>query len=44
MVAKFMQIENDDLQNYTFCRLKLVVETLKHLNYWTNQTPVYFKF
>ena len=26
MADKFMYIPNDDTQNYTFCRLKLVVE------------------
>jgi hypothetical protein len=30
LADKFMYIPNDNTQNYTFCRLNLVVETLKH--------------
>ena len=35
MADKLMYIPNDDTQN---CRLKLVVETFKHLTYYTNQS------
>ena len=30
MADKLMYIYNDDKQNYSFCRLKLVVETTEH--------------
>ena len=26
------------IENYPFCRLQLVVETLGHSTYWTNQS------
>ena len=29
---------NDDTQNYSFCRLQLVVEMFGHLTSWTNQS------
>ena len=32
MVDKFMYIPNGDKQNYPFCRLQLVVETLNLIN------------
>ena len=32
MADKLMYIPNDDTQNYPFCRLKLVVETLNLMN------------
>ena len=33
-----MYISNDETQNYSFCWLKWVVETLEHSNYWANQS------
>ncbi len=36
MVGKIMYIANDDTQNKTFCKLKLVVETFEHLTLWKN--------
>ncbi len=30
MADKMMYIPNDDKQNYSFCRLQLVVETFEH--------------
>ena len=41
MADKVMYIPNDDTQNYPFCRLQLVVETLDtQLNEPTNQNPL----
>ena len=31
MADELMYILNDDTQNYSFCRLSLVVETFEHL-------------
>ena len=31
MADNLMYIPNDDIQSYPFCRLKLVVETFRHL-------------
>ena len=38
MAYRLMYITNDDTQNYPFCRLKLVVEMLKHSK--TNQNSL----
>ena len=38
MADKLMYMPNNDTQKYTFCRLKLVVET--QLNEPTNQNPL----
>ena len=41
MDDKLMYIPNDDIQNYTFCRLELAIETFGHLNNEpTNQIQV----
>ena len=41
MTDKFMYIPNNDKQNYPFCRLKLVVETLyNQLNEPNNQNQI----
>ena len=33
-----MYIPNDDKQNYSLCRLKLVFKTFEHSTLWTNQS------
>ena len=38
MADKFLYIPNDCIQNYSFCRLELIVETSGHLNVLTNQS------
>ena len=38
MAYKLKYIPNDDEQNNTFCRLKLVVETFEHSTQCTNQS------
>ena len=41
MADKLMYIPNDDTKNYSFCRLKLVVETLDtQLNEPTNKISI----
>ena len=34
---KMMYIPNDNKQNHSFRKLQLIVETIGHSNYWTNQ-------
>ena len=38
MVYKSMYIPYDDTQNYPFCRLQLVVETVGHSTEWIKQS------
>ena len=38
MADKLMNIPSDDTQNYPFCRLQLVVETIWHSISWNNQS------
>ena len=38
MVDTLMYIPNDDTQNYTFCKLQLVVEMFERFTCWTNQS------
>ena len=38
MSDKLMDIPNDDIQNYYFCRLRLVVEMFAHSTKRTNQS------
>ncbi len=38
MTDELMYIPNDDTQNYSFCKLQLVVETFGHLPLQTNQS------
>ena len=38
MADKLMNIPNDDSQNYPFCILQLVIETIGHWTLWTNQS------
>ena len=41
MADKLIYIPYDDTQNYTFCRLKLVIETFEHeLKERTNQNSL----
>ena len=35
---KLMYMYNNDTQNYTFCRLQLVVETFRNSTQWTKQS------
>ena len=37
MADKVMYIQNDDTQNYPFCRLQLVADTFVHLTFYYNQ-------
>ena len=38
MADKFMYISNNDIQNYLFCRLQLLVETFGHSTLSTNES------
>ena len=38
MAEKLMNIPNDDTQNYSFCRLQLMVKTFGQSTKWTNQS------
>ena len=38
MVDKLMDIPNNDKQNYSFCKLKLVVKTFDMINEMINQS------
>ena len=38
MDDKLIYIPNDDIQNYSLCRLQLVVETFGHSASWTKQS------
>ena len=40
MDDKFMYIPNYDKQNYLFCRIKLVIETFKHIAYLFNPIKI----
>ena len=41
MADKLMYISNDDTQNYPFCKLRLVIDTFRHLlNQQTNQNSM----
>ena len=40
MADKFIYISNVDTQNYPYCRLQLVIETLGHSTSWTNQYKI----
>ena len=40
MADKLMYIQNDDTQNYPFCRLQLVADTFVHLTLWYNQNSI----
>ena len=41
MANKFMNLPNDDAQNYPFFRLQSVVETFGHSTEWTNQSKFF---
>ena len=38
MADKLMYIQNDDTQNYPFCRLQFIVEPFERSNLWTRQS------
>ena len=40
MADKVMYIPNDNTQNYSLCRLELVVETFGQSTQWTNQSKL----
>ena len=40
MAVKLMYIPKDDSQNYSYCRLKLVVETFGYSTLWSNQIKI----
>ena len=42
MTDKLMYIPNNDTLNYPFFRLKLVVETFEHSNWWINKYKLIF--
>ena len=35
---KLMYFPNDDIQNYTFCRLQIVIKMFGHSTEWTNKS------
>ena len=40
MAGKLMYVSDDDTQNYPFCKLQLVVQTVEHSTKWSNQSKV----